>query len=145
MTFEEHLENHRNADGSYDLDAAEEDRRYELEMDPEGILKYARDVAKQERASWESKETANLRKQFAQPALSPELEMDIKVPVGKSKAFRYGEMNEVRIRLRQDMRTKVHLDEGRAFDTEITHWLHTVPLLNAGETIEEARDRGDQA
>lgn len=38
MNFEEHLVNHRNPDGTYDLDAAEEDRRYEIEASPEGIV-----------------------------------------------------------------------------------------------------------
>lgn len=145
MNFEEHLENHRLADGGYDLDAAEEDRRYELETDRDEIVRLAAKVAKQERSAWQSQETANLRKQFAQPALSPELELDVKVPVGNSTVYRFGEMDLVRIRLRRDMRLKTHLDENRAYDTEITHWLHTEPLLNNNETIEEAIARGDSA
>lgn len=145
MNFEEHLENHRRTDGSYDLDAAEEDRRFELETDHAEIVKMAAKAAKQERSAWQSTETANLRKQFAQPALSPELEMDLKVPIGGSTAVRYGDMNHVRIRTRKDLRIKTHLDESRAFDTEMSHWLHTEPLLNDGETIQEAIDRGDDA
>jgi len=145
MTFEEHLENHRLADGTYDLDAAEEDRRHELETTPAEIVKLAAKLASKERTDWQSKETANLRKQFAQPALSPELEMDLKVPIGASIAVRYGDMNQDRIGLRKDMRVKVHLDEGRAFDTEMTHWLNTETLLNNGETIEAAIQRGDAA
>lgn len=142
---EEHLANHRNADGSYDLDAAEEDRRYELESDPAEVVKLAAKIAKQERIAWQAKETMNLRKQFAQPALSPELDLELKVPIGDSTVVEYGAMNHDRIRLRKDMRLKVHLDELRAFDIEMTHWLHTEPLLHDGETINDALQRGDQA
>jgi hypothetical protein len=145
VNFEEHLENHRRGDGSYDLDAAEEDRRFELETDHSEIVRMAAKAAKQERSAWQSTETANLRKQFAQPALSPELEMDLKVPIGGSTAVRYGDMNHVRIRTRKDLRLKTHLDENRAYDVEMTHWLHTEPLLNDGETIEGAIARGDVA
>lgn len=145
MNFDEHLDNHRRADGGYDLDAAEEDRRHELETDPGEIVKLAAKAAKQERAAWSSQETANLRKLFAQPALSPELELDVKVPIGDSTAVRYGDMNRDRIRLRKDMRVKVHLDELRAFESEMTHWLHTEPLLNDGETIADAIERTDTA
>lgn len=142
MTFEEHLENHRNADGSYDLDAAEEDRRYELETDPAEITKLAAKVAKQERAAWQSQETAKLRQQFKQPALSASLELDVKVPIGDGTVVRFGDMNHVRIRSRKDMRTQIHIDEIRAFDAEMTHWLHTEQLLNDGERIEDAIGRG---
>lgn len=142
MTFEEHLENNRRADGGYDLDGAEDDRRYELETDAGEIIRLAAKAAKQERAAWESQETAKLRKQFAQPALSPELELGIKVPIGDSTAVRFGDMNHDRIRLRKDMRINVHLREIRAFETEMTHWLHTEPLLQDGETIEDALNRG---
>lgn len=138
MTFAEHLDNYRREDGSYDLAAAEEARYQELITTPEGIDLTARKVAREERAAWERTETANLRKQFLQPALSEELELDIKVPLGSSTAVRYGDMNHVRIRIRKDLRTKHHLDENRAFDTEITHWMQTEHLLDDGETIEEA-------
>jgi hypothetical protein len=145
MNFDEHLANHRNADGSYDLDAAEEDRRYEIETNPAEMVKLAAKAAKQERAAWQSNESQNLRKQFEQPALSPDLELDIKVPLGNGTVVRLGEMNPVRITIRKDMRTKTHLNEIRAFDAEMTHWLHTEPLLNNGETIEDAIARGDAA
>lgn len=140
-SFEEHLENNRNADGTYDLDGAEEDRRYEIESDPSEIVKMAAKAAKQERTTWQNNETANLRKQFAQPALSPDLELETKVPLGNSTAVSYGDMNHVRIRTRKDMRVKTHLDEARAFDAEMTHWLHTEDLLSDGETIRDAMDR----
>lgn len=142
MTFEEHLENHRNPDGTYDLDGAEEDRRYEIETSSEEITKLAAKVAKQERKAWQDSETTKLRKQFLQSALSPDLELEIKVPLGDSTVVDYGDMNHVRIRLRKDLRTKVHLDEIRTFDAEITHWLRTEQLLDNGETIAEALVRG---
>jgi hypothetical protein len=142
MTFEEHLADHRNDDGSYDLAGAEDARAKELAEDPGAIESLARKAAKQERARWESQETTKLRKQFIQAALSPELELDVMVPLGESTAVRYGEMNHDRIRLRKDLRTKVHLDEIRAFDAEMTHWLQTEPLLEDGETIADAWRRG---
>jgi hypothetical protein len=141
MTFEEHLAYHRNDDGSYDLGAAEQARAKELAEDPTAIDSLARKAAKQERARWESQETTKLRKQFMQPALSPELELDTMVPLGESTAVRYGEMNHDRIRLRKDLRTRVHLDELRAFDAEISHWLQTESLLGADENIGDALRR----
>lgn len=142
MNFEEHLVNHRNPDGTYDLDAAEEDRRYEIEASPEGIVAYAAKVAKQERKAWHDKETAKLRKQFQQAALSPELELQAKVPLGDSVAVEYGDMNLDRIGLRKDLVTKVFIDHTRAFDAEITHWNQTLKLLDPNETIADAMARG---
>lgn len=138
MTFEEHLENHRNADGTYDLDAAEEDRRYEIESTPGEMTKLAAKVAKQEREAYLRQETAKLRKQLEQPALSASLELDVMVPLGSGDVVHLGEMNHVRIRTRKDLRVQTHLREARAFDAEMTHWLHTEQLLNDGETIAEA-------
>jgi hypothetical protein len=143
MRFEKHLGNYRNDDGSYDLNAAESARAQELAQTPGEIDKLAAKAAKQERAAWERNETASLRKQFAQPALSPELELTVKVPLGDSVAVEYGDMDHKRIRLRKDLRTKVHLDEGRTFDAEMTHWMRTEQLLNDGETIREALSRGE--
>ncbi|HEY3435958.1 MAG TPA: hypothetical protein VGK41_09925 [Solirubrobacterales bacterium] len=145
MNFEEHLDNHRRSDGTYDLDAAEEDRRHEVETNPREIVRLAAKIAKQERAAWQSQETANLRKQFEQPALSPRLELDVRVPLGDGTVVRLGDMNQDRITARKDMRIKSHLDEIRAYDAEMTHWLHTEPLLDPGETIEDAIRRGDVA
>ena len=138
MNFQEHLENHRNADGTYDLDAAEEDRRFELERAPQELLKLAAKAAKQERTSFLSQETASLRRQFLQPALSPALELDVMVPLGDGTVVRLGEMNHARIYLRRDMRRKAHEDEVRAYAAEVTHWEKTEQLLKTGETIEGA-------
>jgi hypothetical protein len=132
VNFEEHLDNHRRTDGTYDLDAAEEDRRHEVETDPGEIVRLAAKIAKQERAAWQSQETATLRKQFEQPALSPQLELDVRVPLGDGTVVRLGDMNSDRITARKDMRIKSHLDEIRAYEAEMTHWLRTEPLLNPG-------------
>ena len=142
MTFEEHLQNHRNADGSYDLDAAEEDRRYEIEATPGEVVKLAAKVAKQEREAYVKQETSKLRKQFEQPALSSALELDVMVPLGGNEVVPFGEMNHIRIRTRKDLRLQVHLRESRAYDAEMTHWLHTEALLDDGETIADALLRG---
>ena len=141
MTFEEHLVNHRSADGSYDLDAAEQDRAAELAGSQTDILRLAAKAAKQERAAWSRDNTDRLRKQFMQDALCSELEMTVMVPLGDSVAVEYGQMNGARIQLRKDLRTKIHLDENRAFDTEMRHWLETQALLEPGETVAVAQSR----
>lgn len=141
MTFAEHLENHRRDDGTYDLAAAEQARAEELSHSPEEIDRLARKAAQQERAQWERNETAKLRKQFMQPALSVELELDVKVPLGGSSAVDFGDMNHERIKLRKDLRTKVHLEENRAFDAEMTYWMQTEQLLGDGQTIADALGR----
>lgn len=145
MNFAEHLGNHRNADGSYDLDAAEEDRRFEMETNGQEIARLTSKAAKQERVSWMSQETANLRKQFAQPALSPMLEVDVMVPLGNGTVVRLGEMNLIRVSMRRDMRRRAHDDERRAYAAEVAFWERVEQLLGLGETVEEALRRRDAA
>lgn len=142
MKFAEHLENHRNADGSYDLDAAEEDRRYEMETDSQEVARLSAKAAKQERASWMNQETAALRKQFAQPALSPMLEPDVMVPLGNGTVVRLGEMNHARIAVRRSLRRRANDDENRAFAAEVAFWERIEQLLQSGETVEGAMARG---
>lgn len=137
-TFDEHVLNHRRPDGRYDLDAAEEDFRHALENDTAALLKYVARTARQERRSWTDRETSNLRKQLAQPALSPALELDAMVPLGDGTAVRFGDMNRARISARKEMRLRVHLDELRAFETEMTFWRRAEVLLEGDETIEDA-------
>lgn len=138
MKFAEHLENHRNADGSYDLDAAEEDRRFEMETSGQEIARLTAQAAKQERGSWMNQETAALRKQFAQPALDPMLEPDVMVPLGNGTVVRLGEMNHNRIAMRRSMRRRAHDDERRAFAAEIAFWERIEQMLQSGETVEGA-------
>lgn len=142
MNFEDHVFNHQCADGSFDLDAAEEDFRFELESSPAELLKYAARAARQERKSWTDRETANLRKQFLQPALSPSLELDSMVPLGNGTVVRLGDMNHSRIAMRRDMRRRAHDDETRAYSAEIAFWDHVEQLLQRGETVEGALVRG---
>lgn len=144
-SFDEHVMNHRRPDGSYDLDAAEEAFRLALRNDPGALMKYADRAARQERRSWTDKETATLRKQFAQPALSPGLELDAMVPLGDGTAVRFGDMNRERIATRKEMRLRVHLDELRTFETEMTFWRRAEVLLEGDETVEDAVRRGDAA
>ncbi len=143
--FDEHVMNHRRPDGSYDLDAAEEAFRLALENDPAALLRYASRTARQERRSWTDKETASLRKQFAQPALSAALELDAMVPLGDGTAVRFGDMNRERISARKEMRLRVHLDELRTFETEMTFWRRAEVLIEDDETIEDAIRRGGAA
>jgi hypothetical protein len=138
VNFAEHLDNHRNADGSYDLDAAEEDRRFEMETSSQEIARLTVKAAKQERNSWMNQETAMLRKQFAQPALSPMLEPDVMVPLGNGTVVRLGDMNHSRIAMRRSMRSRAHDDERRAFAAEVAFWERIEQLLQSGETVEGA-------
>lgn len=144
-SFDEHVMNHRSPDGSYDLDAAEEAFRFALESDPAALLRYAARTARQERRTWTDKETSALRKQFGQPALSPALELDAMVPLGDGTAVRFGDMNRARISARKEMRLRVHLDELRTFETEMTFWRRAEALIEGDETIEDAILRGGAA
>lgn len=138
MSFQDHLEDHRNEDGSYDLAGAEEARAEELAGDPDAIESLAGKAAATERRRWESNNSARLRKQFGQPALSGELELDVMVQLGDNTVVRLGEMHRERIQIRKDLRTRTHLDESRAYDTEMTHWFQTEQLLDGDATIEES-------
>lgn len=141
MKFGEHLENHRNTDGSYDLDAAEEDRRFEMESSGQEIARLTAKAAKQERSAWMNTETAALRKQFAQPALSAMLEPDVMVPLGNGTVVRLGEMNHARIAMRRSLRRRANDDENRAFVAEVAFWERIEQLLKSGETVEGAIQR----
>lgn len=143
MKFSDHLLNHRSADGSYDLDAAEEDRRFEMESSSQEIARLTAKAAKQERSTWMNQETAMLRRQFAQPALSPDLEPDVMVPLGNGTVVRLGEMNHSRIAMRRAMRRRAHDDEMRAFVAEIAFWERIEQLLQSGETVDGAIARGE--
>jgi len=129
----------------YDLAAAQAARADEIINSDEELEALAHKAAQQERSRWESNETKLLRKQFAQPPLSPELDLDVKVPLGDDTAVLLGEMNRERIRIRKDLRTQSHLNEIRAFDVEMTYWQETESVLDADETISEAIHRGDEA
>lgn len=145
MTFEEHLDNNRDADGNYDLAAAEADREAEilaeLAENPDQLNRIAHKAAASERKAWETRNSNHLGKQVAQPALSESLELDAMVQIGGSTAVRLGDMNHVRIRSRKDLRTKVHLDESRTYVAEMDFWEQTERLLEDGETVAEAMDR----
>jgi hypothetical protein len=142
VNFDDHVFNHQRTDGSFDLDAAEEDFRHELENSPSELLKYAARAARQERRSWTDRETSHLRQQFLQPALSPSLELDAMVPLGDGTVVRLGDMNHGRISMRRDMRRRAHDDETRAFAAEVAFWERAEQLLKRGETIEGAILRG---
>lgn len=141
MSFEDHLESTKNDDGTYNLAAAQDARTDEILDSDEETAAIARKAAQQERARWESNETKLLRKQFVQPPLSPDLDPEVKVPLGNDTAVRFDDMNLERIRIRKDLRTQSHLHEIRAFDAEMTYWGNTEELLDPGETIGDARRR----
>lgn len=136
--YAELLEICRDVDGQYRKDEAEQRLAEEYEKDPTKLKEFARSAARHERAVWETLETALLRKQYQQPALLPDLELSLKVSLGESIAVAYGDMNRERIRIRKDLRTKTHIEENRAYDTEYTHWDNTEASLVATETIADA-------
>lgn len=144
MNFDDHVFAHQNSDGTFDLDAAEEDFRYELESSPAELLKYAARAARSERKAWTDRETANLRRQLVQPALSPALELDAMVPLGDGTVVRLGDMNRARIEVRRDMRRRAHDDETRAYAAEVAFWERAEALLQGSETIENALARGQR-
>lgn len=134
MTFDEHVQQHKQPDGTFDLDAAEAARAAELAGSPD----LAEKAAKTERRAWESANRDRLHKQFHQPALSPSLELDVKVPLGDNTAVELGDMNQVRIQIRKDLATRNHLNHTRAYDAEMTFWLDTEKLLPPGGTLGDA-------
>lgn len=129
MTFEDHLDDFRDEDGNYDLAGAEQARAKELTNDPGAIGRLAAKAAATERRAWETRNSEQLRKQFGQAALSPELDLDVLVPLGGSKAVRLGDMYRQRIRDRVDLRTDSHVRENEAFNAEIKFWRETDALL----------------
>lgn len=136
MTFEEHLNRHRTADGEYDLAAAEKARADELRSMPEALDDLADKAANAERRRWESSNRDHLRKQFL-AGQGSFADMDARVPLGDSVVVRLGDMNHDRIRIRKDLRTRTHLDENRAYDAEMTYWLDRERRLGPGETLDD--------
>ena len=132
MTFEDHLAHHRNADGSYDLAAAERALYQELAADPNVLDELARKAASNDRRAWEASNREHLAAQFkaGQGVLDfDNLDLDAKVPLGGSVVVRLGEMNHDRIRLRKDLRTKKHIEENEAYRREMEFWFAAEALL----------------
>lgn len=135
MTFDEHVQRHKLPDDTYDLDAAEADRAAELAKSGPDVATLAAKAAKQERRNWESRNREALHKQFTQAALSPELELDVLVPLGDSVAVELRDMDQVRIQIRKDLATDNFLRHSRSYDAEMTFWRNTERLLPPGGTI----------
>lgn len=143
MSFEDHLEACRDEDGAYDLAAATQARIEEILAGDEELAALAAKVAESERRSWERRRRGDLQKQLSQPALSPELELDVFIFIGDSVAVQYGDMTVDRIRQRMDLRLRGHIAETDAYNAEQTHWLSTLDLLDDDETIADALRRLD--
>ena len=107
----------------------------ELAADPSVAGMLAARAANADRKAWESRNREELKKQFRQPALSDDLELDVLVPLGKSDFVRLGDMDEIRIRRRMDLRTRKHVDENDAFGREMEFWYGTLENLPPGGTI----------
>lgn len=140
MTFDEHVRRHTAPDGEVDLGAAEKDRAAELATTPEVVAELAAKAARDERRQWESQNSGKLRKQFAggfEQLTLGGLDLDLFVQLGENVAVRLGEMNEERIRIREDLRTDFHLKESRAYDAEMTFWRNARRMLPLGGTIGE--------
>lgn len=142
MTFDEHVRQHIGPDGQADLNAAEKARAAELAATPEAVADLAAKAASDERRQWESQNSGKLRKQFAggfEQLTLGGLDLDLFVQLGDSVAVRLGEMNEERIRIREDLRTDFHLREARAYDAEMTFWRNARRLLPPGGTIDDVQ------
>jgi hypothetical protein len=138
MTFDEHVRRHTTGKGEVDLNAAERARAAELAATPEIVAELAAKAARDERRQWESQNSGKLRKQFAggfEQLTLGGLDLDLFVQLGENVAVRLGEMNEERIRIREDLRTDFHLKEARAYDAEMTFWRNARRMLPPGGTI----------
>ena len=134
-TFAEHLEATKGPDGEYRLDVAEAEHAKALAEDDSMAAKLAARAAKADRSAWEAANRNELKKQFAQPALSADLELDVLVPLGNSTAVPLRDMNEIRIRQRMDLRTRKHVDENDAYGREMEFWFQVLGNLPPGGTL----------
>lgn len=139
MTFDEHVRQHCTGPGEYDIAAAEDSRVAELMASPDALEDLARKAASDERHKWETRESEHLRSQFkagfVQGALA--LDLDVLVPIGDSVAIELGDMNIERIRIRKDIRTKVHLRESDAYGREMEFWFAVESIIPPGGTIRD--------
>jgi hypothetical protein len=136
MTFEEHLAHHRQADGSFDVAAAEADLAEEYANDGDELERLAKRAAASERRRWETSNRNHLRKQWSEAQGS--LDLEAMVPIGDSIVVPLGAMNGDRIAVRIEMVTKSHLDHLNAFTSEMEFWRHWRSLLGPDETIGDA-------
>lgn len=136
MTFEEHLANHRNADGSFDTAAAEADLAAEYAGDPQAVSDLAKKAASADRRRWESSNRGHLRKQWTarQGTL---LDLDAMVPLGDNTVVTLGSMNQDRIQIRKDLVTKSHIDHLSAFTSEMEFWMHWRDLMDPTDTLSD--------
>ena len=142
MTFEEHLANHHNADGSFNTAAAEADLATELAANPDALEDLARKAAASERRRWEASNTQHLRKQWEGRQGTLDIDLEAMVPLGDSIVMPLGRMDLARIGIRKDNRTKTHLDENDAYAREMEFWLHWQTLLmDPSDTIADASTR----
>jgi len=136
MTFEEHVAHHRRADGGYDLGAAESARAAEIAASPGAVDELARKAAHDERVTFERRAGEHRRKQFTQGfeqlAL---LDLEVLIPIGDGIVVPLGDMNEERIRIREDLANENFLKHSRAYDAESTFWRQARRLLPPGGSV----------
>jgi hypothetical protein len=147
MTFDDHVRQHITGDGSYDIAAAEAARVAELLATPDAIEELARKVASDERSKWETRARDHLRSQFKAGFVQDSLfalDLDALVPLGDSVAVELGDMNEERIRIRKDIRTRVHLREGDAYAREMEFWFAVEAIIPPGGTVRDITAADDR-
>lgn len=137
MSFRDHL--HRDDDGTYNFGAAERARAAELAESPGDIASLAAKAAAAERRRFEAGERDRRNKQIAgQMALSPDLDLDVLIPLGDNVAVQLGDMNAERIRVRMDLEADNHAKHAESFASHRSFWRDTLKALTAGQTIRDA-------
>ena len=140
MNFEEHLDRHRNPDGTYDLAAAEADLCADLRSTPDALDELARKAAKHERRAWESSNRDRLHEVFKGTqgvlALDPD-QLQVKVPLGGNIAVSLADMDRARVQLRKDLQTKRHLEHNEAWDREMRFWFGVEAVLDPGQIVRD--------
>lgn len=134
-SFDEHVQRTKNEAGEHNLDLAEKSRYEELLADEDALDEVIRKAVQSERSRWQTSEREHLNDQFKAGQLTLGTDFDAMVPLGESRFVRLGDMNQIRIQQRKDLRTKKHIDENRAFDNEMSFWLGVEALLEPGGTV----------
>jgi hypothetical protein len=129
-TFAEHVAA-CTVDGVADLNTAQARRADELMADEGAVIDLALKAAEAERHRWERGNADRRNDTFKQDTLDG-MDLDVLIPLGASVYVRHGSMNAERIRARMDLRTTSHLDESRAYDREMSHWLSVLPMIADG-------------
>ena len=136
MTFDEHVEAHRDETGAYDLDAAQKARKDEL-LESVEIEAIAWKAAADERRSWEKSQRERRNKVFDQPTIDSSESLEIHVPLYEGLTRKIGDLNADTLRIRKDRRATTHAREAYSYGREIQWIDHHLKLLGPTQTIRD--------